>query len=111
MHHLMRTLVLSLLLLSGCTTYVTEPVGSLTIARPYKPLASCSYDRIEAAAGHGLKKTDLEHESRITLEGNGHVFWQVSFVEIGPALTKVNAERLPGLNKPDLLKAVQECVS
>lgn len=95
--------------LSGCTTYVTQPVGTITIAKPYKSLASCSYERIEANEGHGLKKTDLEHESRITMEGNGHVFWQVSFVEMGPTTTRVNVERLPGLTRPDLLASVRQC--
>lgn len=72
------------LCLAGCITAASEktpllgqvPSDSATLSGSYKAVADCSYSRLDQA---GLRKTDLQDETLLSLEGGGVRDWELTF--------------------------------
>lgn len=58
-------------------------VTSVTIRGGYRAVASCSYQRLDASQGTGIKKVDLQGSSRVALESGGIRYWELVFTPQG----------------------------
>jgi hypothetical protein len=76
--------------LSGCrsdgqATSVLEqaPIDSVLLNGGYRKIASCAYERLDKAAGNGIKKVDLDGSTRLALESGGVRHWELLFRPAG----------------------------
>jgi len=79
--------------LGGCASDAVlleqTPVGTETIAQPYKTLASCVYQRLD---GPGVAQVDLGPSPivKIHADGGGVRYFEATFTGIGPKTTCVD---------------------
>jgi hypothetical protein len=85
------------LLLSGCrsdgqATSVLEqaPIDSVLLNGDYRKISSCAYERLDRAAGNGIKKVDLDGSTRLALESGGVRYWELLFRPAGKNETRVD---------------------
>jgi hypothetical protein len=105
--------------LCGCTGNGTPPLleqspaADMTLRGNYKSIASCSYSRLTAAAGGGIKKIDLENSTILAMEPTGIKYWELTFKPESANTTKIiftNIQTAVGPMKfPDVLPEVQRC--
>jgi hypothetical protein len=117
-------MLLTAFLLSGCmqtdehgqTVPLLEqvPIESVTLPGNYATLANCAYLRLDKASGSGIKKTDLSGETRLTLEGGGVRYWELTFTPDGRA-TRVSftqAQTMWGpLGAKEVMPIVRSCAA
>lgn len=61
------------------------PVENATLSGQYAALANCAYPRLDKALGTGIKKIDLQNETRLALESGGVRYWELIFTPAGKA--------------------------
>jgi hypothetical protein len=93
------TVIASLFVCSGCmqtdehgqTIALLDqvPMANETLVGRYNDVANCAYSRLDKASGSGIKKVDLENETRLVLEGGGTRQWQLTFTPVGTGRTAV----------------------
>jgi hypothetical protein len=61
------------------------PIQTVTLQGNYGALPNCGYPRLDKAlaSGSSIKKTDLSGETRLTLEGDGVRYWELTFTPDG----------------------------
>lgn len=83
----MRSAVIAVVGLSaaGCAAQplAQARVTSVTVAGDYRAVAACSYQRLDASQGAGIKKVDLPGSSRLALESGGVRYWELVFTPQG----------------------------
>jgi hypothetical protein len=117
---LMRFILLALLLiLTGCQTdrEAIQPASVLdqvpaelvTVKGRYDAVALCSYRRLDQT---GLRKTEMQGEARVVLEGSAGRYWELRFRPTAKG-TEVAFSRMQSLNGPmggeGALDAVRAC--
>lgn len=116
----MRTILplIATLALAGCMqtdagALDQVPVDSATLAGNYAAVANCAYPRLDKAAGTGIKKVDLNGETRLALESGGVRYWELTFTPAGSGRTAVaftQANTMWGpLGAKDVMPIVRAC--
>jgi hypothetical protein len=89
------------------------PIANITLAGRYNDLANCSYGRLDKASGTGIKKVDLENETRLAMEGGGTRYWELTFKPAGVGRTEVSftqAQTMWGpLGSKEVMPIVRGC--
>jgi len=95
------------------TLLAQVPVESVTLVGRYSDLANCAYPRLDKASGTGIKKIDLQNESRLALESGGVRYWELTFAQIDKNKTRVDftqAKTLWGpLGAKEVMPIVRGC--
>ncbi|WP_092517415.1 hypothetical protein [Afipia sp. GAS231] len=98
------------ILLSGCRSdgqanslLEQAPIDSILLNGDYRKISSCSYERLDRAAGSGIKKVDLDGSTRLALESGGVRHWELLFRPAGKNETKVDFTVVQTMWGPDRL--------
>lgn len=104
--------------LAGCMQTAAAPLDqvpaeTITLSGNYAALANCAYARLDKSAGTGIKKVDLQNESRLALESGGVRYWELTLTADGPKATKVAFTQVQTLWGPmkadDVMPTVRAC--
>jgi hypothetical protein len=120
------------LALAGCSTATTAPsdytgkaapllsqipTETAVLAGEYQRLASCSYQRLDAAEGAGIKKIDLptERQTKLAQESGGVRYWELIFEPTDPTHTQVRFTRVNTMWGPlggqEIMPQVKACAN
>jgi hypothetical protein len=83
------------------------PTDSILMNGDYKKIASCAYERLDKAAGNGIKKADLEGSSRLVMESGGVRYWELLFRPAGKNETKVDLSVVQTMWGPDTMSTAK----
>src|SRR5437879_4529945 len=79
------------------------PTDSALLSGDYRKIASCAYERLDKAAGNGIKKVDLDGSSRLVLESGGVRYWELLFRPAGKNETKADFSVVQTMWGPDTM--------
>ena len=82
------------------------PTDSILMNGDYKKIASCAYERLDKAAGNGIKKADLEGSSRLVMSG-GVRYWDLLSRLAGKNETKVDLSVVQTMWGPDTMSTAK----
>ena len=88
------------------------PVENATLSGQYAALANCAYPRLDKALGTGIKKIDLQNETRLALENGGVRYWELTFTPAGKAtsISLTAAQTLWGpFGTKEIMPIVRSC--
>ena len=97
------------IVMSGCGSQAPVSkwaVPSIVVDREVRSLAACSYTKLEASQGTGIKKVDVQNAVVLGLESGAVRMWELTFTPETNDRTQVHVPRSkgPGAHTPVLRK-------
>ena len=85
------------------------PIDRVLLNGDYRTISSCAYERLDKAAGNGIKKVDLDGSTRLALESGGVRYWELLFRPAGKNETRVDFTVVQTVWGPDTLGSGKLC--
>ena len=98
------------LLINGCgleASVSPDRMTSIVVDRDFDALAACTYTRLEASQGTGIKKVNLQNAVLLALESGAVRMWELTFTPETTGRTQVGYSAVQTLWGPQTTDTLQ----